>query len=86
MSPDLNPVQKSMARFESSNKLSVTEKPSGIRTCNIEEWKKISEKTCSNLIKKLRKQSQLVIKMRDHPIDYEYCENCWIFHFFILYK
>ena len=36
----------------------------------IEEWKEITDNTCSNLIKNFRKWLQQVIKMRDQAINY----------------
>ena len=50
-----------------------------LKHVTIEEWKKIPEKTCSNFMKNLRKQLQ-VIKMRGHTNDYWYCENCSVFY------
>ena len=40
-----------MTRIESLNKLLVTQKLKELEHVTIEEWKKVPEKSCSNLIK-----------------------------------
>ena len=59
MNPDYRKSYwKSIARIESLNKSLVTKILLDLERETIEEWKKVAEKTCSNLIKNFRKRVQ----------------------------
>ena len=58
---------KSTERIESSKKLSVTKKPSGIRMYN---HLKLKENPWNDLFKNFRKQFHRVKKIKVHTVDY----------------
>ena len=70
MSPDLNPIEILRQEFKVQMNYWLLKNLQELECVTIEEWKKILEKTCSNLIKNFRKWLQQVIKKRGHAIDY----------------
>lgn len=70
MSPDLNPIENLWQELKVRINRRSPKNLQELERVTIEEWKKIPEKTCSNLIKNFRKRLQQVIKMRGHAIDY----------------
>ena len=70
MSPDLNPIENLWIELKVGINCWSPKTLLELECVTIEGWKKIPEKTCSNLIKNFRKWLQKVIKMRSHVIDY----------------